>query len=1291
MSNFFKKQIFLSTIVFAVFCNAAGTELIPEDDLKIIEGKKTPLSSFEKDILSEGISAEKDEEGYVGAIDPTKFEKVKLIDVVYEALSTSDILKSSREKVVQLDLKFQDSLAAFAPTMNLEYNYGRTQKNPSGQEGYEYKYFDDRNYRFVINQSLYSGGSSTYDVQNAYKKLEVGKNQYRIVLEEEIKKAIRSYFGVVFSYRSVLVNERNMKKLKRILQIVTVKYENGAATIGDMTSIKASVANATTKLVRVKSKFVEALRFYEYISGAQFENTLPYERNFDIEIENFDDVYTRALENNKGLINYYKTIEAEAYRMKSAQAAFKPKVDFEFSYKKTFEQEDDKEKKDAINGKFKVTYNLYNGGKDKNKILEVNSAIRDLKYRLSEEIRKLKWNLSKLFTSVDSVSQALDSTITEIVASRKAVSSYWEAFKLGEQDLQTLLQGQKQLNSAETELVKFEEDYITDFFSILELTGDLSSFFDVDPDNPKFIDFSRSDYKKTIDPSIVKELGIDLKTGKEIKKDKKADLVEKEDELEIKDPALAEFASSLDENINKYLEKFMNFDDDSFMIEISKFDNVYDSFNFLKEKEIDKDSIAYDVIDNYELETRIAHNNFETIEDAQMYLDNLESKDTNKKYEIKKVSDIKSSYNKYIDGLKIEKPKVETKIKIVEKIYQPVKKDIFITNAEFKKKFLEADASKFTINVSSFTKIEDVEKLINENQIFDNTLFYYYGDNGQLIKVVYGLFDNYKLAEQSLSLLSFSETTIFPVVEKVAFVQESYKNNIDFNEKKEEPIEYEYIDMTTNKVTKKTIKKEIKDIELEDKTKNIKLDSDDNISNLEKLLDIENPEKIEKIEKTEKSDIKENLIEVDTKSDDITIDVVDNGNISFVDKFLSSPKEYFSLNIAALDSMEDANVYVKKHSLEDKTILVISNSGKIMVMYGIYSSSVDAENDLSLLPTVISKNKPMILKIFRLQDSYNKNNLNDDSSIIEEIRIVEEQAAKEAQEKARLEELRIAEEKAVKEAQEKARLEELRIAEEQAAKEAQEKARLEEIRIAEEKAEKEAQEKARLEEIRIAEEKAEKEVQEKARLEELRIAEEQAAKEAQKKARLEEIRIAEEQAAKEAQEKARLEEIKIVEEKAAKEAQEKARLEELRIAEEQAAKEAQEKARLEELRIAEEQAVSEAQEKVRLEEIRIVEDEISNDEIQVFDTLDNFIDKFDDATNKSYTVKLSSIESNKVRWYIHRFGLNSNNIVIIENGNISDIYFGAFDSLEITQDAIGSLHPVISSNNPTIMTIEEVE
>lgn len=69
------------------------------------------------------------------------------------------------------------------------------------------------------------------------------------------------------------------------------------------------------------------------------------------------------------------------------------------------------------------------------------------------------------------------------------VDAYWEEFNLGQQDLQSLLQGYKQLNSAEIELIKNESSNTIDLFSLLGYTGDLLSFFDLDPVHPKIYRF----------------------------------------------------------------------------------------------------------------------------------------------------------------------------------------------------------------------------------------------------------------------------------------------------------------------------------------------------------------------------------------------------------------------------------------------------------------------------------------------------------------------------------------------------------------------------------------------------------------------------------------------------------------------------------------------------------------------------------------------------------------------------------------------------------------------------------
>ncbi|MGA1939308.1 TolC family protein [Arcobacter sp. YIC-310] len=1095
--------------------------------LNIVEGIKSNIDLVKKDLDDTKLDKTKEKnDKYKDAIDTKGYRKVRLIDVVLETISRSEILKAKREKVIQNELKVKNAFAENYPKIDLEYNYGKTLKKPSEEDNKLYKEYKDNNYRIVLRQNLYSGGKITNDVNNLVKKLEVSQNQYEISLDSEIKKAIKAYFQVVFTKRSVLVNERNMKKLRKILDIVTVKYDNGAASIGDLTSIKASVANAMTKLVKVKSKYIEALRYYEYIVGTRFEKTLPFEKSFDVKIDDFDQLFKRAINNNKELINYYKSIDAEKYRIKSAQSAFKPTVDFEMSYKKVNNKEDLEEHESYYNGKIKLKYNLYNGGKDQNKVLEVNSAIREYNYKLEEEKKKIKWNLSKLYTSVQSVSQALESTIEEVIASRKMISSYWDAFKLGEQDLPTLLQGQRLLNSAETELVNFEKQQVTDFFDILELTGDLSSFFEIDPSSQKFIDFSKSDYMDTIYPKKdVSSPGLDFNKLEKEKKEKT------KQELEIKEPkkdVLVEVKKSLEDKIKEFIEKFNNFDENSYMIEISSFKNLFESFSFIKENNIEDNSLVYDVINNLKIETKIAHNNFETQEQAKQYLIKNKANFINRNTEIKKVSNIKESYLAYLSGLEIKKPKpeVKVKVKVVEKFLKPKEKEIFTTNKEFKDKFLALKNNEYTINVSTFTKLQEVENIVKTNKIYKDTFFFRAGDNGELIKVYYGIFDTYKNAQDYLQYSGIKGENIYPVIQNTNSVIKLYNENKEFNISKKEEVEYEY-------VNKKVV--DIKDKDIKTK-ENIK-----------------------------------NNINLETQTD-------------FTKEFLSANRNYYSLNIAAFENMSLARKYVEKNNIEDKTILVVSNSGKIMIMYGIYETLDIAKNKKASLPEFILRNKPIIQKIFRTQESYLKNNLKDNSST----EINEKDSSNETSNKLL---------KVIKEAKELANK-----------KQNLEEQRKEEIVLFEEK----------LEETTIEEQKA----KEQERLEEQRKLEEEKAKE---QARLEEQRKLEE---------------------------EKARLEEQRKLEEEKAKE--------QARFEEQKAKEKAKEQARLEEQRKLEEE---------------------KAKYKYTINLGTISSNKVTWFIHRYGLDKSKVILNQNISTTTIYYDKFISSEEAVIATEGIHPKL---NPKI-------
>ena len=769
--------------------------------------------------------------------DMTKYKKVSLMDVVLETVSNSALLKASREKVIQSEIKLKDAIAGYYPTFSFESEAGRTQSGSNVNDKF-FKYYNDRNYKFILSQNIYSGGETSNNVKSLEKELNVTKNKYHLVLKEEITKAIKAYFDVVFAYRTVLASESNMKNLNKILEIVTIKYDNGAATIGDLTAIKANVSNAQTALTKVRSKLVESVRFYEYIVGNNYVETLPYEKNFNINVSTFDLLYERGLKRNRTILNYFESIESEKFNLKAKESTFSPKLDFEVSLDNIMDAEDAESREQNFNGLLKLTFNLYNGGRDKNKILTSFSAIRELNFKLDEEKKKLKWNISKLFTSIKSTNESLKSNISEVISLRKMVEAYWDEFNLGQQDLQSLLQGHKQLNAAEIELIKYESGNITDFFTLLGYTGDLLVFFDMDPEHPKFIDFSKSNYTQNI--------YIDDKFLSEKERLERKDEQRKEEELRN---SLAGKAIK-DENINNFIKSFLSANDDFYTIEIATFNNQEDATAFIKANDLDTSSFAYSTVDKFILNSKIVHGIYENADIAKIEMNKLSKANSNKALVLKKVKDAKQAYNDYLAGLEVKAPpaeiKIVEKINTIEKIKQEKKIEEFQFSETTRLEFINANPESYTINVTSFNDKKELEKiLIEKPSLYENSYEFDYFNGTQLIRWNYGIYKSYNEAQSAIQLLGDNGVLYYPTVQKISKEQELYNSNVlpPLKEPEKKP-EFEYIDVSSKTEYKEAVP--LKDY-VQEKEKPSEKTVQDLMNKLnEEKLDVQDEVKIEK-------------------------------------------------------------------------------------------------------------------------------------------------------------------------------------------------------------------------------------------------------------------------------------------------------------------------------------------------------------------------------------------------------------------------------------------------------------
>ena len=793
------------------------------------------ISLYSQDIKSEISTYRAD------IVNTDEYIKVSLIDVVLETVSQSNNAKAARERVRQAQLKIDAAKAEYLPSVNGTYKISQTDNQPGAEED-RHNYYNDESYKVTITQNLYKGGETSNEIKRLEKKYAVEKNKYKLVIAKEIENAIKAYFDVLFNFKSFNVNVENMDRLNEILEIVNIKYESGASSIGNLSNIKASVSNAESKLIKVQSKFNEALEYYEYIVGDEFLKTFPYEDDFDTSVDDFDKIIFKAIAQNKTIQNIKLNISAEKFNLKKTTALFKPKIDLELSGENILDQEDYENDEQNYKAQVLFSYNFYNKGKDKNKILTINSKIRELVYRQKEEIRKLKWTLSKLHRSIISITNANVSKKEEVVASEEMVGSYWDGFKLGEQDLQELLQGQRQLNSAQLELIDNKKSAITDYFKLLAGTGELLNYFRLDIDADNYIDFTKSDYKNLLQKELEEH---SQDTISEINKIQDLDSIFQEDTNVTKDNIISsntdlnstlDMNSTITEDLNvtsiktdveiikkdsisdllNFKSLFLESDASKWTIWLHYFEKVYQALDFAKEKNISEKIFVFDTLANSQVKSNIAYNIFDTKELAIKSMEDLNVTIVNK--QVINVGDIKSKYKNF------ENKKLQTKIKKVKK---------FQTDSAFKKKFLSSSKDSYTINITSFSSMKQAENLVKSEKIRKDSFIFTYGDENEWVKVVYGVFSSYEEANKALTELKNIKDKYEPVIEIIEIKQKLYDK---------------YKDLKSNQVVKEVVESGIQkdDLETEFKIKFLSANEDSYTINLATLINLEEVNKFKK-------------------------------------------------------------------------------------------------------------------------------------------------------------------------------------------------------------------------------------------------------------------------------------------------------------------------------------------------------------------------------------------------------------------------------------------------------------
>ncbi|GEM_PF-2016155 len=409
-----------------------------------------------------------------------KEETLTLHEAIMISLNRSRKILSQREKVIQQKFKVEEKRGAFKPNVTLYstagYNYTHTRADDDTEDKYP-----AADAQLSITENLYAGGKHSAELKREEIKLLSEAATFRDKVEEETLKIIEAYLDLYYQEEAIKIERENMRNLEKILEIVEIKAQNGAASQGDLSNIKSKVQNASTALVKATSRYENARSFYEYFLGKANARKKPAEGTFSFP------TYTRKTifsifekKNAKLLLNRYKT-EAQKYDYQAKKAPFRPTVDLIVTGKEKFSKAQiDPFHDEKASVVLSMNYNLYKGGQDRAKMMQSKSKITQLDYQYQDILESTRYNLKQIFENIQASDDTLVHIQKEVESNKKSVEAYWNAFKYATVDMQTLLLAQRALNSSQQSLIKEKKNYILGHFKLLRETGELLEFLKVE-------------------------------------------------------------------------------------------------------------------------------------------------------------------------------------------------------------------------------------------------------------------------------------------------------------------------------------------------------------------------------------------------------------------------------------------------------------------------------------------------------------------------------------------------------------------------------------------------------------------------------------------------------------------------------------------------------------------------------------------------------------------------------------------------------------------------------------------
>lgn len=304
-----------------------------------------------------------------------RIDKQKAIEL---AIQQNSEIKKIRREIAKTKAQLEETKGAFYPTLDLGSTYTRFEE-PSqlGRTKNNYSVSLD------LKQPIFLGGKLRFNYQMMKNKLKISKLNLEQKKEEIIYQVLEEYYNILKAKKMLKVREQQVKQNKQYVEVAKVNKEVGIHTKTDLLQAKVSYNQAQQDQLVAENNLETAKLALKNTLNLADDSTLKITDGLKWQQKSFklEEVYDYAL-NNKVVFKLLKLQKenAELDLKSQKNQNIYPDINLTAGYE-TNEDEltvNDGEWQTALS----ISYNLYNGGRDKD---EINQKVEELEKVKIEE------------------------------------------------------------------------------------------------------------------------------------------------------------------------------------------------------------------------------------------------------------------------------------------------------------------------------------------------------------------------------------------------------------------------------------------------------------------------------------------------------------------------------------------------------------------------------------------------------------------------------------------------------------------------------------------------------------------------------------------------------------------------------------------------------------------------------------------------------------------------------------------------------------------------------------------